>query len=291
MKKILMFILAGTIWMATGCRETGKSDPDPVVSVSILPIQYFIDRLTDHQLEVNVMVPAGASHGTYAPTASQFRKLSDSGVYFRIGHLGYEQAWIGRLTEINPHMKVVDFSQHIDLIRGEEVDHGDHVHEGGIDPHIWMSPQVILSLLPKIRDAIAAVYPHLESTMEATYPVLFQEVEETHRAMMHLTTNLSQKSFMIFHPALTYLARDYNLQQIPIEHLGREPSPALLGRIIRQARQNSVGVIFIQEEYDIRNAELIAEETEAALVQINPLAYDWIREMNELMDIFQSHMQ
>ena len=291
MQKIFLLVTLAFFSMClSNCASSLRRDSDAVVSASILPLGYFIDRLTDGSLAVNVMVPPGASHATYSPTAEQFRKLADSGIYFRIGHLGYEQAWIGRLQEINPNMLVVNLSEGLDLIRGEEIDHGDHVHEGGIDPHIWMSPAVMLTLLPEIKNAIIAAYPELAEVVNENYTSFYNDLAVLDTEMQTLTASLSQKRFMIFHPALTYLARDYGLEQIAVERGGKEPSPATLSHIIRQARQHQIPVIFIQQEFDLRSAELISMETGAKLVQINPLAYEWFESMQELMQVFKTYL-
>jgi zinc transport system substrate-binding protein len=273
LSSLLVFTLAG-------CAE--RESRENIVSVSIAPLHYFVDRLTDETLEVNVMVPQGASHGTYSPTARQIQKLSDSGIYFQVPSLGYEQAFIRRLNELNPGIKHVDLGNYVELIRGERIDHGDHYHEGGIDPHIWMSPKVMLKLLPVLRDAIVEIYPDLAQTINENYLYVLADVERMHFEMQEITQDLSRRRFMIFHPALTYLARDYNLEQVSIEHEGKEPSPAQLSHLIRHAKAETIPVIFIQEEYDVRNARLVAEETGAEIVQINPLAYDWLLEMEKL---------
>lgn len=284
-----MAVLVIMLGVMIGCGEREKKED--VVSVSILPLQYFIDRLTDNALEVNVMVPQGSSHGTYSPTARQMQRLSDSGIYFRIGYLGYEQAFIRRLKELNPDMKEVNLSNHVELIRGKPIVHGDHMHEGGVDPHIWMSPAMMLNLLPVIKAALVEVYPEFQEVVEANYPELFADVERVHLEMLELSQTLTQKRFLIFHPALTYLARDYGMEQVSIEHEGKEPSPGQLSQLIREARAQTIPVIFIQEEYDRRNAELVAAETGAELIQINPLTYDWMKEMDELMDVFKQYLQ
>ncbi len=272
------------------CSQGQRKHSERIMSVSIQPLAYFVDRLTDNALQLNVMVPSGVSHGTYSPTPQQFMRLSDSDIYLRIGYLGYEQAWIGRLNELNPSMTVVNLSEHVKLIRGMEVDHGDHKHEGGVDPHIWMSPLVVKGLLPVISHAIAEVYPELEEVIVRNYPELESEIDALHQGFMELSATLTNKSFMIYHPALTYLARDYGFTQVSIEHEGKEPSPAMLGRIIREARDHSVSVIFIQEEYDMRSAELISKETGARLLQINPLAYDWMASMQGLKRLMQENL-
>lgn len=286
-----MIILMAVTAFLSSCAGGLRKDADTVVSASILPLEYFIDRLTDGSLDVNVMIPPGASHATYSPTTTQFRKLSDSGIYFRIGYLGYEQAWIGRLQEINPDMMVVNLSEGLELIRGEEIDHGDHVHEGGIDPHIWMSPAVMLGVLPKIKNAITEIYPEFAEQVDVNYAHLHADLTRLDEEMREVTASLGQKRFMIFHPALTYLARDYGLEQISVERGGKEPSPAMLTHIIREAREHQIPVIFIQQEFDLRSAQLISQETGAALVQINPLAYEWFESMQELMQVFKTYLQ
>lgn len=285
---ILLFLIL--LMAGGGCSQRLSSGKEPVISVSILPLQYFVDQLSGENLEVNVMIPHGASHGTYSPTTRQMQKLSDSEMYLRIGSLGYEYAFIDRLQELNPRMQVLDLTRHVELIRGV-IDHGDHVHEGGIDPHIWMSPRVMLSLLPVMRDGLLEAYPHLQQQVESNYPALFQQVLEIDKQMDQLTRELQRKRFMIFHPALTYLARDYGLEQISIEHEGKEPGPGQLGRLIQAARDETIRVIFIQAEYDQRNASLVSRETGAQIIQINPLEYNWPRNMNHLMEIFNQYMR
>ena len=286
---ISLLLLLGLLPVFQSC-ESQRAETD-IVSVSIAPLKYFVDRLTEEGLEVNVMVPQGSSHGTYSPSARQMQKLSDSGLYLQIGHLGYEQAFIHRLHELNPGMLRLDLSEKTYKIHGDHVCHGDHHHEGGIDPHIWMSPKVMLVLLPHIREALEEVFPHLASVIGSNYEPLYREVESLHIAMEELTSTLGHKRFLIFHPALTYLAHDYGMEQVAIEHEGKEPSAAQLSALIREARAEKIPVIFIQEEYDVRNAQLVAQETGASVEQINPLAYEWVDGMHQLMETFKTHLQ
>ena len=92
-------------------------------------------------------------------------------------------------------------------------------------------------------------------------------------------------SFIIYHPALTYFAREFGLNQLCIELDGKEPSPAQLKELIETARASQAKVVFVQQEFDQKNAELIAQETGCRLVRINPLAYDWRKEMVNLAKI------
>ncbi len=283
---VVLFVL-----LMSGCRMAGDQDEQPQVSVSIVPLAYFTDQLTDEGVSVNVMVPPGASHATYSPSTSQLQALSDADIYFRIGHLGYEQVWMDRLAELGQDMEITDLSANVDLIRGEPVDHGDHVHEGGVDPHIWMSPATMLELLPVFKQTLSETYPAMADQISANHDSLYERVQDLHTGMLQLSEELEQKSFMIFHPALTYLARDYGLEQIPIEYEGKEPTPGRLRRIIDQARATEIPVIFIQEEFDERSAELVSRESGASLIQINPMAYNWFEGMEEIMDAFKDNLR
>ena len=64
-----------------------------------------------------------------------------------------------------------------------------------------------------------------------------------------------------------------------IEHEGKNPAPAQLKNLIDQAKEKKVSVVFIQQEFDIKNAEIVAEQIGAKTLSINLLAYDWHDEM------------
>jgi zinc transport system substrate-binding protein len=286
--RLIIVLYAGILISACSGNERNKN----VLSVSILPQKYFVDELSGGAIEVNVMIPPGASHATYSPTPQQFKKLSDSRAYIGIGHLGYEQSWMPRLAELNSEMKLLDLSTKTGLIAGS-CDHHNHDHDHdhhGVDPHIWMSPAVMLELLPHIKSILIETFPEHKAVVEANYRALYDKIAGCHERMENAVAGLSHKQFMIFHPALTYLARDYGLEQIAIEEDGKEPSPAFLASVIRKAKNENIPVIFIQQEYDIRNAEMISKEAGIALVQINPMTYNWVDGMHELTSVIETYL-
>ena len=48
---------------------------------------------------------------------------------------------------------------------------------------------------------------------------------------------------------------------------------------LETCKKEKVRVIFVQPEFDRRNAEIIAKQTGTKVVPINPLSYDWEEEM------------
>ncbi|MFW5754762.1 MAG: metal ABC transporter solute-binding protein, Zn/Mn family [Marinilabiliaceae bacterium] len=272
------------IW---SCREGEKKAG---VSVSIEPLKYFVDRLTSEQVEVNVMVPMGASPQTYSPTSKQLARVSSAGLYVQVGELGFEKAWMKKIRGFNKEMEVLNLSENLELIGGSDHDHDGHDHSEGKDPHIWMSPKVVKNFLPHLRDVLKKAFPEQSDVIDQNYPELYSEVENLDRKFSLLADSLKHKKFMIFHPALTYLARDYGFEQIAIEHEGKEPSPRKLREVIDKANDEGIRIIFIQAEFDERSARMVQDATGAELAVINPLAYKWKETMEEISVLFEEHL-
>ena len=275
MKK-LFYIL--TLCILCGCGNATHNSDKPIITVTIEPLRYFTEAIAGEHFKVVSMVPKGSSPESYDPTPQQLVALGNSQAYLRIGHIGFEQAWMKKLEANHPDMKVYDTSQGIDLIRSEGHWHGDHFHEGGVEPHIWNSTRNASMMADNIYKALC----ELDSTHQEEYKhrldSLKKTIARTDENVKAILKNAST-SFLIYHPALSYFARDYGLKQISIEEGGKEPSPAHLKELIELCKKEKIRVIFVQQEFDQRNAQLIADELGIKVVSINPLSYDWTDEM------------
>ena len=196
----------------------------------------------------------------------------------RIGYIGFEQAWMDKLTTNAPHLKVFDTSKGIDVIHETGHNHGDHHHEGGIEPHIWNSARNASVIARNIYSALSeldsANEPYFKHRLDSLQQIIAQTDTDVRDRLQNADT-----TFLIYHPALSYFARDYGLKQISIEEGGKEPSPAHLKELIETCRRDNARVIFVQQEFDTRNARLIADELGVTVVPINPLSYEWREEM------------
>ncbi len=288
-KYIFIFILYLSLASCTS-RYSGEANK-PTIMVTIDPLRYFTEKIVGDQFEVISMVPQGTSPETYDPTPQQLVSFSKSNLYFRIGYIGFEMAWMDKLIANNPEMKVVDTSSGITFIREKEHKHGDHYHEGGIDPHIWNSVVNARIIAKNIFDALSETDPINTSYYRERYEKLLQEIDETGEKIDLLLKNSTERAFIIYHPALTYFARDYGLEQICIEESGKQPSPAYLKQLIRTCKEKGVRTIFVQVEFDVRNAGIIAEETHTRIVTINPLAYEWAEEMIRISSVLSGNVE
>lgn len=292
MKKVYSLLLIAVL--SASCkqanRQTEKNGDKPVITVTIEPLRYFTEAVAGDRFTVVSMVPKGMSPETYDPTPGQLVDLAKSKAYFRIGYIGFELAWIEKLTDNAPHLQFYDMSKGVELIsddshahhheEGDNHRHTDHAHASGIEPHIWSSATNAQIIAGNILDALRTLDKDNEDAYMEGYRSLIRRIEHTDSLICGmLSAGKADRAFMIYHPALSYFARDYDLRQIPIEAGGKEPSPAHLKELMKTCKAENVRLIFIQPEFDRRNAELIARQTGTKVVSINPLSYDWEEEM------------
>jgi zinc transport system substrate-binding protein len=279
MKRLTLIIVLIVLW---SCSPDTTGSKKPVISVSIIPQEYFIEQLAGDLVEVNVLIPTGASPATYEPTASQLSRLDQSDLYMKIGYIGFERSWMEKVRSVNPGMKIVDLSNGIEAIMEEEDDEHDHLHDhahGGIDPHIWMSARNAKVISTNIYKELLHLLPDARQNLTNRYNRLNRSLDSLDRAISGMLDNKAGPGFMIYHPALGYFARDYQLKQYPLEIGGKEPSPAHMRWMIDLGREMEIPVIFMQSQFDQKNAEVLAGEIGAEIVQINPLDPDWYQQM------------
>jgi zinc transport system substrate-binding protein len=258
------------------CSTPEKNGGGRTITVSIEPQRYFTQAIAGDKFTVTSMVPKGSSPETYDPIPKQLTELNRSEAYFRTGYIGFELSWTDRLMSNAPHIQVFDTSKGIAYIRDDG--HG-HSSAGGIEPHVWCSPVNARIIAKNTLDALCTLDKENASFYVTRYDSLCRRIDRTDSIIRNILKGAGTSAFMTYHPSLSYYARDYGLHQICMEEGGKEPSPARLRELIETCKAGKVKVIFTQPEFDRRNAEAIAKETETRIVSINPLAYNWEEEM------------
>ena len=257
---------------------SNKVQQENIITVTIEPQRYFAEQLVDSLFHIECMVPSGTSPETYDPAPAQMAKLARSKAYFCIGHIGFEEVWMDKLKQNYSQIHFFDNSEGVSLIKSGHF-HGDHFHSGGADPHTWSSPKAVRLIVQNMYSALIEIDPENQDRYAANLQNLLEKIDAIDEKITEILENSSQKAFVIYHPALTYFARDYGLTQYSIEEDGKEPSPEQLKSLIESAKEKGVKTVFVQREFDKKNAELIANETGCRLIIINPLSYDWGEEM------------
>lgn len=262
-----------------------QQDNRPIITVSIEPLRYVVEAVAGDKYQVKTLMPQGASPETYEPTPRQMVALGESQLVFRMGSLGFEQTQLPRMMNSLTNVSLIDAAQGVPLIVST------HHHEGELesgDPHVWLSPQNLIAMARNVAETLsqhdksnAAYYRQRVQRFEQQMKALDQELSKS-------LQGIKCRTFLIYHPALGYLAHQYGLQQLAVEHDGKEPSAAYMQQLITQCKKESVKVVFISKEHNGRSAERIAHELGAHVVTINPLDFDVPRQLKNIVNELKS---
>ena len=277
MQKIATFIICALL--IVGC--TTKSDSDKkTIFVTITPMQSIIEEITAGDFDIEVIVPKGASPETFEPTPKQVTSFSDAEFIFSTGLIDFEKSLVERIGD---DAEVVNLSNGIELIAGS-CSHGNHQHKHGVDPHIWTSPRALRTMVTNAHKAIMAHYPDSVKYTESTGRLL----ERIDALDTYCATRIKAEgveAMMIYHPAYTYYARDYGIEQIAIEHDGKEPSLRQTTALIEKAKEHGVKAILRQPQYSEDKVRAIANDAGAEIITTDPLAEDILGEIERVTEI------
>ena len=323
-KSIIHFILRSgvgfLILLAAGTLSAGtlSDQKRPSVFVSILPQKYFVEQISSGLINVNVMVKPGASPATYEPKPSQMTQLASSRLYFAIG-VPFELAWLDKIASASPEMTVIHTDSGIekhamaahhhdaDDHKPEIHDHDTYRHEAQVnelhahetynngeppidetlDPHIWLSPPLVKIQAKTILAALKKTDPQNSSFYETNFKNFIQRIDKLDQSLSSLFNDKKGMKFMVFHPSWGYFAKAYDLIQIPIEIQGKNPKPAQLGKLINLARAQQINIIFVQPQFSTKSARLIAKEIHGRTIFADPLAEDWLGNLETVAQNFK----
>ncbi len=265
---------------ATSCTWTAPKEK-PIVTVTILPQKYFAEQIAGDRFDINCIVPAGSNPEVYDPSPSRLVHMGKSVAYFRIGQIGFEVAWMDKLVQNNPSMQVYDNSKGVRMLMGVHT----HEHDGklhntlDVDPHIWSSPKKAYIIARNMYDAFVELDPDGSDYYRANYEKLLDRIGEVDSIVTEVLGRVPGRTFAIYHPTLSYLAEDYGVVQLCLENAGKESSALHLKQMIAEARESNVKTVFVQREFNAKQVETFAAETGARVTIINPLNYDWDKEI------------
>lgn len=279
MKRIFVILFSVFI---TSCGSQSRNDNDRIITVSIAPFKYFVEAIAGNDFIVNIMVPAGSDPHVYEPVPEQIDKLRRSSGYISNGYLGFEMTWLEKFYETNRTMKKISLGDKIILIVSEHHHKGEHVE--GADPHYWVSPKCAVIMAASVKDFLISLNPSQSIKYNENYQILLTKIQELDDKTQARFSSLKRKSFMIYHPNFAYIARDYGLEEIPVEFEGKEPPPSRIKELIDHGRLDNVKTIFLQKEYDPKNAKAIAREIGADVIIVDPLSEDWLNSTSFILD-------
>lgn len=265
------------------------------VAVSLQPYSSVVHEIGGDQVNVVTMVPAGADPHTFEPKPAALKDFAKATVYFSDGS-GMDAAWLPRFKGVNKNVNVVSLSKGIAWMEedehhhheGAEDHHDEHHDDGGeeLDPHLWTSPVQMMQIAENLCESLMNLdasnkdlYRKRTNDLVARLKTLDLELRQSINGLP-----ADGRTFIVFHPAYGYFARDYGMKQLTVEVNGKEPKPRDLANLVKTGKQNNVHIVFVQPQFSKRAATTIAKELDATILETDPLAFDYEKNIRALLN-------
>lgn len=279
---LITTLLAAIAMLCAGC--SGRND-DKTLSVSIEPQRYILEKIAGDKWKVNTVLANGADPENFDPPVSAIKSVMNSAVYFKMGHMAFEDVLLEKMKKSKNAIRITDTSSGIDLIEGthdHDHDHGHHSHE--TDPHTWSSVKNAYVIARNMYRTLAETDPANAGYYKSNYEAFCHELDSLDNLISARLQPLDSAVFVTWHPSLSYFARDYGLRQIAIGSDNKEMSAEAFRKKIDQARNLGARTFIIQPEFDQNRSAQVAAQAGTRTVSVNLLAYDWPEELKKVAE-------
>ncbi len=286
---VLLLVVAVVMVGPNGCREAEPPE-NLLVVASIFPLADFVRNVGGDLIQVEVLIPGGASPHTYEPTPRQVEAVSRSRLFVKIG-LGLE-LWAEKvLSAAGPELRVLEVSQGVEVIKGDEQGHRG-VHRDHGNPHIWLDPIIAKAIVSRIEEALVeidsahtAIYRHNGQQYRSQLDSLDQQIRKR-------IANFKTHQFVAFHPAWAYFARRYGLEQVAVIEPapGKEPTPTHVAEVAQVLEQIDARALFAEPQLNPKVADAIARETGIPVLMLDPLGHPNQQDRDSYLKLMETNL-
>ncbi len=285
-----ILLIAVIISTLLGC--TPRQNSEEYISVTIAPLQHIVNCITDSIIKVNTLIPKGMSPESGDFSIETLKKLHDSKACLYFGTLPFEQSQLMPILQSDKSVRSIALAPANTTGEAHDHHHTDECnHDHHCDPHVWLSIKSMKEISHTITHELCTLYPEQKEQLMSNSKNLSHKLDSLDNLFTQLFAGKETNTFIIYHPALTTFAEDYGLVQLSIEEHGKEPSPGHIKEIIEKAKAGNCTMLLMQEENDKTQCQQIANECNATIVIFNPLAENYIAEMELLAKNFEKLMK
>lgn len=289
----IILAIAGALLFAQGKPEKQNTDTKPTIALSILPQQYFVQRIAGGLVSSVVLVGEGQSPHSYEPTPSQMAALAKAKAWILSG-TDFEEVLVDKVSSLYPKLLVIDGTKGVTFRSLEEHDHEegedhDHAVDGDSlerDRHTWLGWASAKILAGHILETTILLLPEQKLLLEANHQQLIEEIDATFLSLKERLAPLAGRKVFVYHPSFGYFFDEFDLIQEAVEIGGKEPTARDLSLLIQKAKSENAVALFVQKQFPLASAQTVAKAAGAKVLALDPLASDWmgnIKEMGETL--------
>lgn len=289
MKKIFFLLVFGICALFGNENFKNKNSDIPLISVSIAPQAFFVEKIAGNNVSINIILPPNVNEHTFELKPKTMKQLEKSDIYFTIG-LEFEKNLIGKFRQNFPNLEIINMQKNINLLEIQDEDHHSHEHEN-FDPHTWLDPILVQTMAVNIYNALIQKYPQNKNLYKQNLDNFLAELDSLNLQISSKLEKLKNKEFIVYHPSWAYFAKRYDLIQIPVEILGKEPKIKDLKNLINLMKDKNIKTIFVQKGFPENAAKTLAKECDAKIFIINHLSKDWENELLKTADALANNLK
>jgi len=254
----ILLVVVLVVGLCSACRKKHAEAADLKHTIVVtLPFQEWMVRtIAGSSLHVATLVPTEGDAESYDPSPADFLQLSEAPLFLRLRLSGnVEDKFLSSLSS-GGAMKVADVSAGISRISGADSGHGE-----GSDPHFWYSLRDLQTVARNTCAALSETFPDKAATFRARCDSLIEALKSEDAAISEALKPLRGTAFLVWHPSLSYFARDYGLRQLFLEEHGRESSPARFKEKVDEVYRLRPPVMLVDNKAALDRARTFAMET------------------------------
>ncbi len=268
------------------------------VAVSIPPMQEWVARIAGERAIVTVVLPSGASPHSFEPSPRHLRDLGQADLWFTIG-VEFERAIRPKIAAVCPELHIVDVTSRM---RFRALTQAESLHEASCvaecdhatvdrDIHTWLGFAQAKAALTLIRDTLSEQDPSSSAAYQKNYDRYVAEIDAVLALLQKELAPLAGSKVFVYHPAFGYFLETFGITQIAVETGGKEPTPRQLAELLERARKEKARAIFVQEQFSQTAARVVAQALHVGVVPIDPLAADWLANLERIGQALRKHSQ
>ena len=230
-------------------------------------------------VELTVLLPSGADPHGYVATPRELAEASEASLLFLSG-FGLEEGMGGTLEQLAADVPIVSISEGVQgilLAEGaEELGHeGAEPHaEGGVDPHVWFDPSIVMQWTRSAAAALSARDPANEDTFQANADAYVESLRTLDAWIKENVAAIPQPQRVLVtdHFVFGYFARRYGFEVvgavIPAYSSSASPSPQDLADLLGAIQEHGVKAVFVGLSANADATQAVAQD---AGIQVVPL--------------------
>lgn len=276
MRTMPRLTILGFAIVAFACAGQPPERDRLVAAATISPLADVVARVAGPEWTVRTLIPPGVSPHVFEPTPKDVRRLAPARLVVTVG-AGYD-GWVVKLVAACASgARVFDAGKAagIELASGEGDAHGDgHGHgDPGHDPHWWLSPPLMVKVLPSLAEELSAVDPTGSEGYRSRAGALGRDLARFDAEIEEILRPVAGASVISAHNAWTHFAARYGLRLgAAIEPVpGREPTPREIRALVLAARRERVRTLFTEPQFPPEAARVVAAEAGLRLGTVDPV--------------------